>query len=258
MVTVAQLLEFCGQLAPEAGKEEWDNVGLLCGRRDREVTKVLVALDPTETVAQEAAVWGAELVLTHHPLMFSTKSVSDDTATGRTLLTLAEHGIAAIAMHTNLDTAPGGVNDCLAQLLGLTQTVPLVPAAQVSGGLGRIGTVAPMLMDAFVAFVRTQLRCPGLRYADAGQPVHRVAVGGGACMDFLPQVVAAGCDTFVTGDVKYHQFQSAVNQGVNLIDAGHFETENPVCAWLCGQLGAQFPELAVRESEIHTDLIQFA
>ena len=259
MVKLREILDYCWTLAPEGLQESWDNVGLLCGRRDAEISRVLVALDPTEVTAREAVETGAQLLLTHHPLMFSLKAVSDETAAGRTLLYLAEHGVAAVALHTNLDSARGGVNDCLAGLLGLSEPVPLCPSASNPGaGLGRIGTIPPVHLPVFVEFVRQQLDCQGLRYADAGRPVSRVAVGGGACMDCLPQVVAAGCDTFVTGDVKYHQFMDAVNQGVNLIDAGHFETENPVCGWLCDRLRAQFPALSVQLSEKHCDLIQFA
>ena len=97
-----------------------------------------------------------------------------------------------------------------------------------------------------------------MRYAPGGRPVRRVAVGGGSCMDFLPQAIAAGCDTFVTGDIKYHQFQQAAKLGVNLIDAGHFPTEDPVCEVLCGCLRGQFPEIEVKKSGIHGDCVKFA
>ena len=100
--------------------------------------------------------------------------------------------------------------------------------------------------------------CPGLRYCDGGRPVRRVAVGGGACGEFFRQAAAAGCDTFLTGDVKYNQFRDAQYLGLNLIDAGHFWTENPVCDVLAAQLRRAFPALRVMQSETHTDVTKFA
>ena len=108
----------------------------------------------------------------------------------------------------------------------------------------------------FAAFVKAGLRCPGLRYAQGGRPVRRVAVGGGACGDFIRRAAAAGCDTFVTADLKYHQFQDAALLGINLLDAGHFETEDPVCDVLAQRLSARFPELEVLRS-VQTGCIRY-
>ena len=255
MSTVKKILEYCLSLAPKDWKEDWDNVGLLCGHADAQVNRCLAALDVTMAVVEEAAEWGAELIVSHHPLLFSTQALSDEKPDGRLLLYLAEHQIAVISLHTNLDSAPGGVNDVLAARLGLTD------AATFDGevyGIGRIGTVPEQDLLTFAQFVRERLGAGGVRYADGGKPVRRVAVGGGSCMDFLPQALAAGCDTFVTGDVKYHQFQQAATLGVNLIDAGHFPTEDPVCEVLCDALAAQFPEIDVKKSAIHADCVKFA
>ena len=175
--------------------------------------------------------------------------------TGAVLLYLAEHRIAVISLHTNLDSAPGGVNDVLAERLGL-QNIRTFDGSEY--GIGRIGDVPEQELEAFAQFVKERLGAGGVRYADGGKPVNRVAVGGGSCMDFLPQALEAGCDTFVTGDVKYHQFQKAAALGVNLIDAGHFPTEDPVCEVLCGALAAKFPGIAVKKSAIHADCVKFA
>ena len=121
MTTVGDILSYLETLAPRSMKMDWDNVGLLCGGKSRPVTKVLVALDPFEGVCEEAAQWGAELILTHHPLIFSPlKSVTDETSIGRAVQLLCTNSISAINAHTNLDCAPGGVNDCLARTLGLS------------------------------------------------------------------------------------------------------------------------------------------
>ena len=129
MTTVGEILTFLETLAPRSMKMDWDNVGLLCGGRNRPVTKVLVALDPFEGVCREAAQWGAELIVTHHPLIFSPlNAVTDETAIGRAVQLLCANGISAINAHTNLDCAPGGVNDCLAAALGLQDVQIIAPS----------------------------------------------------------------------------------------------------------------------------------
>ena len=136
MNTVGDVLEFLETLAPRYMKMDWDHVGLLCGRSGREVRRILVALDPFQDVCQEAADWGAELLVTHHPLIFQPpQSITDDTSVGRCILFLAARDMAAINAHTNLDCAPGGVNDCLAGALGLEETVVLNPSG--TDGQGR-------------------------------------------------------------------------------------------------------------------------
>ena len=262
MTTVGEILTFLEVLAPRSMKMDWDNVGLLCGGRNRPVTKVLVALDPFEGVCREASHWGAELIVTHHPLIFSPlKAVTDETAIGRSVQLLCANGISAINAHTNLDCAPGGVNDCLAQTLGLGDVQVIAPSGVDERGrpwgLLRQGTVESQSLAAFLPKVKSALNCEGLRYTDGGRPVHRVAVGGGACASELMDAVSAGCDTFVTADVKYNQFWDAQDLGLNLIDAGHFATENPVVSLLAAKIAAQFPEVSVKISDTHRDCMKF-
>ncbi len=257
MTTVSDILRFLETLAPQSMAEPWDNVGLLCGSADAAVTKVLLALDPFEGVCREAGAIGAELIVTHHPLIFDpVKSITDQTSVGRCLQYLCGHGISAINAHTNLDCAEGGVNDCLSARLGLeaVQTV-LLPGK--SWGLLRHGSVPEQPLSAFLEAVKASLGCPGLRYVDGGKPVHRVAVGGGSCGSELSDAVKAGCDTFVTSDVKYNQFWDAQELGLNLIDAGHFYTENPVIFRLAEQIQGQFPEVSVQISQTHRDCTHF-
>lgn len=262
MTTVGDILSYLETLAPRSMKMDWDNVGLLCGGKSRPVTKVLVALDPFEGVCKEAVQWGAELILTHHPLIFSPlKSVTDETSIGRAVQLLCANSISAINAHTNLDCAPGGVNDCLARTLGLSDVQVIVPSGVDElgrpWGLLRQGTVEAQLLSDFLPKVKSALNCEGLRYVNGGKPVHRVAVGGGACASELLDAVNAGCDTFVTADVKYNQFWDAKDLGLNLIDAGHFPTENPVTALLAEKIAAQFPEVTVKISETHRDCMKF-
>lgn len=254
-MTVQTVLDYLWSLAPLEYKESWDNVGFLMGRKDAEVRRILVALDATEAVAAEAEALGCQLVVTHHPVIFRAPlHLTDDDPRTRVLLAFLERGLAVISMHTNLDCAPGGVNDELAFRLGL-QNVEILPDGETAG-LIRVGEVEERSLPDFAAFVKQKLACPGLRYADGGRTVRRVAVGGGACGDFIDRVAGAGCDTFVTADLKYHQFQDAAVLGLNLIDAGHFETEDPVCDQLFHRLAAAFRGVELLRSK-HSDCILY-
>ncbi len=262
MTTVNDILNFMEEIAPSSMKMDWDNVGLLCGSPNAPVTKVLIALDPFEHVCQEAADLGAQLILTHHPIIFNPLSkITDQSSITRGIMVLCRHGISAINAHTNLDCAPGGVNDVLAEVLGLKDVSVIDPnGVDVHGkpwGLLRMGFCPSQPLPQFLKFVKDQLDCQGLRYVDGGKPVHRVAVGGGACGSEIAAVAASGCDTFVTSDIKYNQFWDAKELGLNLIDAGHFHTENPVCRSLTQKLQHEFPEITVTLSKIHTDCMNF-
>ena len=257
MATVADILSFIEGIAPRYMMEGWDNCGLLCGRKDREVKKILVALDPFATVIDEAIALKADLIVTHHPLIFrdNLMAVNEDTEAGRCVLKLIENGIAAINAHTNLDMAPGGVNEVLAKTLGLMNIQIVDPVDNY--GLLRKGEVSEQPVENFLATVKEKLGCKGLRYVTSGKPVRVVAVGGGSCADFMTQALAAGCDTFVTADVKYNQFRTAYELGLNLIDAGHFYTENPVMPVVAEKLRADFPGVEVIFSEKHDDAMKF-
>ena len=259
---VSDILKAVEQLAPPYMKMDWDNVGLLCGDPDQEVTKILVALDPFLDTAREAAEIGAQLVLTHHPLIFRPcRTVTESDPVGRTIRYMVKHDISAINAHTNLDCAPGGVNDVLADRLGLQNAEVIAPqGTDAQGrpwGLLRKGTVEEQPLEDFLKTVRDQLSCPGLRYVSGGKQVRAVAVGGGACGSELMDAFDAGCDTFVTSDIKYNQFWDAHDLGINLIDAGHFYTENPVCTRLAAWFQVAFPEIQVKIAQKHTDCMKF-
>ena len=256
MTTVREIEGFLYGWAPRELAESWDNVGLLVGDPEAAVERVLVALDITPQVAEEALERGCQLIVAHHPVMncawHPVQAVRADDRQGRTLTALLRGGVAAICMHTNLDAAEGGVNDILAEKLGLTQ-----PEMLTEEKIGRIGTLkCEIPLVEFTHSVIELLGCNGLRYVDAGRPVHRVAVGGGACGCYIPQAVAAGCDTFVTSDLKYNDFLDT--EGLNLIDAGHFPTENVVCPALRDRLQSAFPAVDVLCSTSHSrEIIQY-
>lgn len=255
MTTVREIESFLYGWAPRELAESWDNVGLLVGDPEAAVERVLVALDITPQVAEEALEHGCQLIVAHHPVMncawHPVQTVRADDRQGRTLTALLRGGVAAICMHTNLDAAEGGVNDQLAKALGLTDTIPLNEQK-----IGRIGTLSyEKPLEQFLHDVVKSLGCRGLRYRSGGRPVRRVAVGGGACGEYIPQALAQGCDTFVTSDLRYNDFLDT--QGLNLIDAGHFPTEDVVCAEVVRRLQKAFPDIRVSKSAVHHDAVQY-
>ena len=173
MPTIRDIYNVLFDFAPAYMKMDWDNVGLVCGKFDTEVHRILVALDPMMDVFEEAKAHSCELVVTHHPLIFqSLKHVNDESYDGRNLLYLIENGIASLNLHTNLDCCPGGVNDVLASRLGLADIEILNPVGTDAKGrpygLVRIGEAAEQPLAEFAAFVKRALSCPGFRFSDAG------------------------------------------------------------------------------------------
>ena len=262
VTTVGEVFKFLQEMAPFELQEGFDNAGFLVGREGVPVSKILVALDITEQVVEEAAEQGAQLIVAHHPVIFgSVQSVTDRTVTGRVLLSLAERGIAAICAHTNLDSVEGGVNDALALRLGLTEVEQLkqegVDGQGRAYGIGRVGCITEQPLYDFAMGVKRLLGANGLRLVDGGKPVRKVAVGGGACANMLDVVLEKGCDTFVTSDVKYNHFLDAKAQGLNLIDAGHFPTEDVVCPVLQDWLAGRFPQVSVSVSKRHHEVFSY-
>ena len=261
MATVGELYDFLQWKAPFQLQMDFDNAGLLVGRREHPVERVLIALDITDEVIQEAIEVGVQLIVSHHPMIWGgAKTVTGEDVTGRRILTLAEHGVAAICAHTNLDLVADGVNDALAQALGLADIAHLRWMGKDGQGrdygLGREGTVpdGPVSPAEFAARVKAALGSACVRFVDAGRPVHRVAVGGGACAELMGDALADGCDTLVTADLKYDHFLSARAQGLNLMDAGHFPTENVVCPVLQRWFSQAFPQVEVRLSQVHREV----
>lgn len=261
MAIVKDFYNAVDRWAPFAIQEGFDNAGFLVGRADAEVTRVLVALDITLPVIEEAEKLGAQLIVSHHPVIFSPlKSVTADDYNGHRVLALAEKKIAAICAHTNLDAAQGGVNCCLAQRLDLTGIGQLhAEGTDEQGrayGIGRVGLSheSGLSAEAYARFVKEKLGAASVRFADCGKPVEKVAVGGGSCASMMADAIAAGCDTFVTADVKYDQYLQAKALGLNLMDAGHFATENVISAPMVEYLRGEFPDVEIILSECHREV----
>ena len=253
MSSIREIYNYLCGLAPIESQMDFDNSGLQVGRLDREPGRVLLALDICSWVIDEAQELGAGLIISHHPLIWGAlKSLSDEQ--GEKVLRLAELGIGAISMHTNMDIARGGVNDLLIELLGARGEGPLD-----AEGCGRYGCLeSPMVFERFLDLCREKLQANGLRYCSAGRKVYKLAVMGGSGGGAVSEAFRLGCDTYVTGDVKYDQFIMARELGLNLIDAGHFPTEDPLIPALAEKLSAAFPDTEFIVSRKHGQLISFA
>ena len=259
MTKVNDIFNALDAAAPCRLAEEYDNPGFLVGRKNAEVSKVSVALDITEKVVDEAIKTGAELIVSHHPVIFrSRKCVTDEDVCGSVLLALIENKIAAICMHTNLDSAAGGVNDVLAEKLGLEDISVLCPGEEEGAGLGRFGELPEeKTLESFLPDVCSALNAAGVRYHNAGNAVKKVAVGGGSCGSFIPLAASLGCDTIVTADIKHNEFLEAEALGINAIDAGHFATEDIICPHICEIISAKYPELDVKTAKADIDCTKF-
>ncbi len=264
MATVNDIYTFLDQKAPFAIQEDFDNAGFLVGKGTAPVHRALVALDITPEVIREAAEQRAELIVAHHPVIWGKiASVTDADNTGRKLLSLIEHGIAAICAHTNLDAVEGGVNSALAQRLGLKDVTLLEQAGAftdgVPYGIGRVGELeqGPVSPSAFGQWVKQALCLDGVRFMPGTRPIRRVAVGGGACGSMLPQAAALGCDAFVTADLKHDLYLEAKELGLTLVDAGHFSTEAVVCPILQSWLLEAFPDLQVSVSAVQKEVFSY-
>lgn len=242
-MTVRELYKILNEAIPRELSCPWDNDGLMCCPDGaRAVSRVLIALDVTDAVVRRATDRGYDLIVSHHPLIFKgLKAVNDDSCVATKAIELIRGGVSVMSFHTRLDALDGGVNDVLAERLGIVEAEPFGEE-----GIGRIGRLAePTDARSFAKHVKQMLGAPTVTFADAGRPVCRVAVLGGGGSDDVAAAQAAGADTYVTGELKYHQLVDAPEEGINLIEAGHFYTENPICEKLRAMLLAIDPTLTV-------------
>ena len=248
MVRCQTVMDAMERIAPKRLAEEWDNPGLLVGSPMQEVHKVLVCLDVSDDVVERALETGADMIVSHHPLVFRPiRNIRTDLPLGHRLQLLLKHDIAVFAAHTNLDIAQGGVNDVLARRLGLLDLESFVAVPQEAGkveSMGRIGRLPEGLtIGEFARRVREALPVSHVRLVSAGdRPVRKVALCSGSGAEFIGKAASLGVDAYVTGDVRYHDAQHAAERGMHVVDAGHFGTEFPVVAALRGLLEKELAE----------------
>ncbi len=238
MITVKTISDYINKIAPYNTKCEWDNCGLLVGDEDKVINSIALCLDLTSETLSLAREYGSDLIITHHPIIFKAQK---NFIKGNLPYELAVSGISAISAHTCFDCAEGGVNDVLCEILGI-RNVTGVPSAECDVPMARIGDVNSISSAEFAEFVGKKLDTV-CRVVDCGNTISRVAVCGGAGMDFLPDVIEMGADAYVTGDISHHQMLEAKEKGITVIAAGHFETEMPSMGRLMGMIKSEFPSL---------------
>jgi dinuclear metal center YbgI/SA1388 family protein len=256
--TIQDICEFLESVAPLRLAEDWDNVGLLVGDRRRTVQRVMTCLTATRDSVAEAVERRADLIVTHHPLPFQPlQRITTDSLAGEMLLRLAEHRIGVYSPHTAFDTAQAGINQCLAEGLGLVDIAPLVPGAEsrCEPGAGRWGALsAPETLSAFTRRVKEFLSVPGLHMlGDPHRTVRRVAVACGSAGHFWEAARRAGCELLITGEMRFHKCLEAQASDLALLLPGHFASERFAVERLGQLLGAQFAPLEVWASQRERD-----
>lgn len=242
MSTVNQIYNAIDRLAPFWLTMDFDNTGILVGDRNREVSCALLALDCTPAVVEQAKQLGAQLIVTHHPVIFHPlKRVNEDAV----VYQLIRSDIAVISAHTNLDIAQGGVNDALASAIGLRDCRGLELLNEQTGAwLGRIGTLPePLSPEAFAAHIKACLNASSIKFSAAPRVIRTVALCSGSGADCLDAAISAGADALLTSEVKQHEYLAAAAAGISIFDAGHFDTEDIVIEPLRDYLAKEIPDV---------------
>ncbi len=236
MITVNNILSFLSQKYPLNTACDFDNVGLLVGDGSATVTKAVVCLDCDINAVNFAAQNGANLIITHHPVIFDgLKSVTD----GTVVYELIKNGISVISMHTNLDIAVGGVTEQLCEAIDLKNVTPFVAHNDF---LIRSAECAESTADELAKIIKASLNT-AVRYADSGNTISKVLVCSGSGGDFLEDVICGGYDALIAADIKHNVFINALNHGVTVFDAGHYNSENVIVKPLCDELSLEFSNI---------------
>lgn len=227
-----EIISVIEEIAPVNLKEDFDNVGLMVGDREKNITKVLLALDCTEEVINEAKEIGAELILTHHPLLFRKPStITTDTLLGRKIISLIKNDINLYSAHTNWDSVKGGLNDTLVEILGFNEGLIMEKSKVDSkAGIGRVVNLnKKMTVLEIINLIKKSLGVKSLRYSgDLDKIIKRVAIINGSGQDFFYDAKKLGADLIITGDTTYHFVSDYKEMGLNILDIGHFNSEWPV------------------------------
>ena len=252
MPQLRAILDHLEQFAPLTLAESWDNTGLLLGDPAADVATVLTCLTLSADVAEEAIAGGASLVVTHHPILFRpVQRLTAETPEGAMLARLIRAEIAVYSPHTAFDSTVGGINDQLAQRLGLTDVRSLRPMADTDGGAGRYGTVAePCTFAEFIEPVKSLFGLRHLQSVPTDRTIRTVAVACGAGGEFLADARRAGCDLLLTGEARFHTALEARTLGLGLLLLGHFESERFAVETLAERLASAFCDLRAYASVV--------
>lgn len=262
VLTIGDVARQLESWAPPQYAESYDNVGLLVGSHHEPLTGILVNLDMTEEVVEEAINKGCNLIVAHHPIWFgSRKKLVEEDYVSRTLIKAIRNNINLYAIHTNLDNVRHGVNLRMAETLGLINPQILSPKKEDRPdiGAGMIGELAEAMKPAdFMAHVARKFHCGGIRYAgpDENHPIKRVAICGGAGSFLITTAMAAGADAFVTGDITYHKYFDQEDKML-LMDIGHYESEQFTSQLIRSYLSEKFSTFAVHLSATYTNPVRY-
>ena len=235
-MTLKKLYENLSVNFPEILSEEWDNDGIMCSSDlSAEVNHVLITLDVTEDVVDYAIETGCDLIVSHHPLIFKPISyLTEENHVSRKIIKLISNNVSVFSFHTRADKVSGGVNDILAKKLGLLNVTPFG-----EGLLGRVGMLPEETsLDLFCDSVKGVLGADAVRYADAYNPVRRVALVGGDGKDYVNDAISVGADTYLSGRISYNVMEEAAEMGINLIEAGHYFTEFPITSYFASLISS--------------------
>ena len=258
-MTNAQIISAITDFAPLSYQESWDNSGVQVGCVDEECTGVMLCVDVTETVVDEAIDRGCSLIISHHPLLFrGLKSITGATAVERCVLKAIRHGLTIFSAHTCLDSARGGISHTMAKMLGATVERVLAPQADPEIGLGVVATLPhPMAATDFAALVRRTFNSPVCRTTTVpSDAISRIALCGGAGGEFIPAAITSGAQAYISSDTRYHDFVDHSND-IFLVDIGHFESENCAKSIFFDVIRKKFPNFAVYKSELEQNPINY-
>lgn len=257
MATVKKIYDFLDEFCPFENCLDFDNVGILLGNKNAKVKKVLLALDIVDEVLDEAKKLKANLIITHHPIIFNgLKSIPSDSL----ICKILKEDISVISAHTNLDVSKNGVNYHLAKALKLTDLKVLSFAENNENlPLGFIGKLSkPLICKEFAEFTKKQLNCKGVRYINfPKKKIQKVAVGSGSCGDLIYTAINKKVDAFVTGEIKHHEILQAKQNNICVVDVGHYKSEDIVMEPLKKKLSENFKDVEFLKSQVDIDSIEY-
>ncbi|MEO6190293.1 MAG: Nif3-like dinuclear metal center hexameric protein [Saprospiraceae bacterium] len=262
MIYIKDLCQYLEEIAPLHLQESYDNAGLITGHPDWEVKAVLISLDATESVIDEAISLGANMVISHHPIVFrGLKSFTGNHYVERAIIKALKNDIALYAIHTNLDNVLiNGVNQKIADKIVLQNCTILSPKMSniPDIGAGIIGELAhPLPISDFLAHIKKNLQCHSIKYTShLKRPVHKVAICGGTGAFLIPEAIRSGADVFITSDLKYHEFFEA-NEQIILMDIGHFESEQFTIELLFELISKKYRNFAAHCTKTNTNPVQY-
>ncbi|MEN8077122.1 Nif3-like dinuclear metal center hexameric protein [Clostridioides difficile] len=260
MRIVNDVIKEMEKIAPTYLKEDFDNVGLMVGDKSKEVKKVLLALDCTLNVIEEAKIENADLIITHHPLIFRRPSnITTDTLQGKKIIELIKNDISLYSSHTNLDSVENGLNSTIVSLLGFEEGAILeANKKEQSAGIGRLVSLNEGIsLEQLVDKVKKALSINHLRVVNGNDKITKIAIVNGSGQDFIGKAVSLGADCIITGDTTYHFASDYKELGISILDVGHFASEQLVFFNVMKKLEEKFRDIEFITSKVEEDPFKF-